>query len=371
MERRRGRLRDEPLGADEELAIAVHIEAMEIQHWVAILAFRRAHDVVLATLEHGCVVPATLAELARLSTAKSHESDAMALETIARALRDGDSRRVALGVVDAAVQRAFVDDLSAVDPLLRIAAARHAQQRAKHSLVVANIALVRYFARRSARAAPMAELVQEGCLALMRAVELYDHRRGVRFSTYAVWWIRQAQNLCVSDQSSAVRAPIGALAEGHRIDNLAWEVYGRTGEKPDRADLRVDLGTTYKAYAGPIAHRSELRTTSLDEAIHADSTARRLDQLSDGMPRIEGELDMAMLRHALERGLAKLPTLEATILRQKFGLSDGIEGSLRSIAQKNKLSYDRARTLCERGMRKLRREFARLGIDDLSCCSMT
>jgi RNA polymerase sigma factor (sigma-70 family) len=369
MERRKVRLRDEPLGASEELAAAVRIESTEVSHWSTILAFSPAHAVLKTVLEQGAIAPEIVDELARLSSVASAAADKDMLETVARALREADTKRLTLADADAAVQRAFAEDPSAAAALLRIAAARRAQQEAKHNLVLANVALVRYFARRSARAAPMAELVQEGCIALMRAVELYDHRRGVRFSTYAVWWIRQAQNMCVSEQGSAVRAPLGALAEGHRIESLAWEVYGRTGEKPDRVDLGSDLGPGYKAYAGPIAHRSALRTTSLDESIHADGTTRRIDQLSAGMPRIEGELDMAMLRHALERGLAKLPALEATLLRQKFGLSGGSERSLRSIAHKNQLTYDRARTLCERGMRKLRREFARLGIDDLSCCS--
>jgi len=371
MERRKGRWRDEPLDAGEELDAAVRIESTELSHWSAILAFPAAHAVLRTVLEQSAVAEETVSELMRQLRFETELVDSAALEALARSLREADSRRVLLAAADTAVQRAFGADPLASEALLRITAARNAQQQAKHHLVLANVALVRYFARRSARAAPMAELVQEGCLALMRAVELYDHRRGVRFSTYAVWWIRQAQHLCVSDLSSAVRAPLGALAEGHRIENLSWEVYGRTGEKPDRFDLSVDLGAGYKAYTGPIAHRSALRTTSLDESIHADGTTRRVDQLSEGMPRIEGELDMAMLRHALERGLSKLPALEATLLRQKFGLSGGSERSLRSIAQKNQLTYDRARTLCERGMRKLRREFARLGIDDLSCCSVS
>ena len=379
MERGKTRACEAPLAAEQELAAALLIEDTEIAHWSAILSHLPALPIVRAELAQQGVGAEMLARIDSLASASDEsglahagaagcDGDLEPSTTLAQALRDADSKRLALVIVDAALRRALAGDPRAAAFLLRLSDARRAQQRAKHDLVVSNIALVRYFARRSARAAPMAELVQEGCLALMRAVELYDHRRGVRFSTYAVWWIRQAQNLCVSEQMSAVRAPVGALNEGHRIDNLAWAVYGRTGNKPERDELTEETVGGYKAYAGPIAHRADLRTTSLDESVHVDSNARRIDQLSSGMPRVEGELDMAMLRHTLELGLAKLPVLEATILRQKFGLLDGNEGSLRSIAKRHQLSYDRARTLCEQAMRKLKREFEHLGIVDLSCC---
>lgn len=368
MERGKTRASEAPLAAEQELAAAMLIETTEVAHWGTILSHAPALAIVRAELEQHGLATEVVARIAALVGVETAVETRESIEAVARALRDADHKRVVLAAVDVALRRALVTDPLASEFLLRLAEARRAQQRAKHSLVVSNIALVRFFARRCRGAAPMAELVQEGCLALMRAVELYDHRRGVRFSTYAVWWIRQAQNICVAEQVSAVRAPVGALNEGHRIDSLAWAVYGRTGTKPERAELTVDLIGDCKVYAGPIAHRSDLRTTSLDESVHVDSNAKRIDQLSSGMPRVEGELDMAMLRQTLELGLAKLPALEATILRQKFGLLDGNEGSLRSIAKRHQLSYDRARTLCEQGMRKLKREFERLGIVDLSCC---
>ena len=293
---------------------------------------------------------------------QSHVREASLLAA-AEAICARDLTREALAAVDEGVQRSLsLEPLDTGPYLSALELARVAHRTAKHALVLSNLGLVRNLAKRYAGASiPVAELVQEGSIALLRAVELFDYRRGLRFSTYAVWWIRNAFQRCLSEQASTVRAPLGAVRSASRASRFVWKTYGLTGEVPDSAQVAEHLWEAAPSVDGR-AQRGQAPGVSLRRSVDIDSATVSLDQLVDHKPSVESLVNTAMVRQRLEHSMAKLPKMEAAILRRKFGFGDGEETPLSVIARDYNLSYELAVQLSRQALRRLRHELERGGI---------
>jgi RNA polymerase primary sigma factor len=162
-------------------------------------------------------------------------------------------------------------------------ALRAAHQQAEHArslLTQANLGLVVWMARkRGPQGFPLADLIQEGNLGLMRAVEKFDYRRGFRFNTYASWWIRHFMNRALSDQSRVIRLPVHLLETRHRILRRAQEFWQRHGREPTAQELAAETAT-------PVEKVSDIlkiapQPVSLDAPVHSESDARRGDFVAD------------------------------------------------------------------------------------------
>jgi RNA polymerase primary sigma factor len=345
------------LSADEERALAQEIHDRAIDHWQALLSHPPALAMVAAALE----VPAYRRKVLALRAAERRAATRGRVRKVAEQLREHHESHRALAEVETKVRGAFDAQPGTKTYLARVSEARSAHERAKNRLVAANLRLVLAMARRyNQNLMPLADLIQEGNLGLMRAVEGYDHRRGFRFSTYASWWIRHALNRGLSDRGRLVRLPVHAMEGQQRVARLTNAAIARTGEAPSLAELSAQTGLDEKKLALLRTHATAAGTVSLDRPVGDDGDATLLDRLpgsaeeqpDEQLAAQDWEADLAAL-------LPTLPPLEAAILRFRFGLDDGHELTLAEIGTKYNLSRERIRQLQEQALGRLRLALAR------------
>jgi len=219
--------------------------------------------------------------------------------------------------------------------------AGRATARAKEQFLLANLRLVVAIARRYGRGPlPFIDLVQEGNLGLMKAVERFDVRKGYRFSTYASWWIRHAINRALAEKSRIVRLPVYVLERRRRADHAA-EAAARRGEPPADAVAQADR---------PIV-------VSLDEFVGDGEGQRFVDLIPD--ESTADPLDTVTRsewRTEIHDLLKCLPAVEASVLRMHYGLGDREELTLRQIGDQFSRSRERIRQLECAAFRRVRRK---------------
>ena len=221
--------------------------------------------------------------------------------------------------------------------------------------VQSNLRIVVTFARRY-RGMPLVDLIQEGNLGLMRAVDKFDHRRGLRFSTYAAWWIRHALSRALADQSKMIRLPVhltGAVQRVRRAqdrllretgrDATPDELASRTGLPIEQVRRALDVVAQPVSLDTPIGGTGEREGNDLVDFV-VDHDAESADEIvAEGQLRVETS--------AL---LSELPEREAEIIRLRFGLGGGAQRTLEEIGVRLSLSRERARQLERDALKKLR-----------------
>ncbi|PRP91657.1 RNA polymerase sigma factor SigA [Enhygromyxa salina] len=249
----------------------------------------------------------------------------------------------------------------------RVRAANQALRYSKNKFVKANLRLVVTIARRFDHGLmPLQDLVQEGNLGLMKAVDRFDGRRGYRFSTYATWWIRHAINRALANKGRTVRLPAHVSADLQRLRRATREIEAKTGEKPTIPQLSKETGLS-KVRVRKLSKLTLDGTVSLDAPSSDDDGRGMLDRLEDGTaPEVADVLELETLSDHLYDSLISLQPIELDILRRRYGIDGGDVGesefepmTLRQLGERHSLSRERIRQLQERALIKLRREFAR------------
>jgi RNA polymerase primary sigma factor len=364
------------LQPEEEFTSAREIEALEIALWEAVLGHAPAALHVLAALEPIATVPGEARAL-RASAAKQGDTKAWAklAARAARKLRAEDVDHLfidaALGAIDRITlgigsRGTAVGPLGAgrarKDWLRRIHAANRAAADARNAFVKANLRLVVSIARRfnHGRMA-LADLIQEGNLGLIKAVERYDYRRGFRFSTYASWWIRHAISRALADKGREVRLPVHMIDAQHRLTKARRQLTGQLGRQPTSEELAT-------ATDMPVDKIEKMRSWLLEQSISidkpvGDDEGRVLGEVLEDPDREEvsptGDLEWEALTAEVRDLLRELRPIEADILRQRFGLGTEQELTLKEIGDKYNLSRERIRQLQEQALAKMRRALAR------------
>jgi len=355
------------LKGPEELQIARDIEELELAHWQALLSYPEALSrVVDAVTPHLPKQPAGLPALVKLSQAPKpapqlHQRWERVAHDVAEELRVLDTERNALRSADAAVDDVYGSVRTAKRYVERVRSARRREQQTKHRFVSANLRLVTLMARRYDRGLmPLPDLIQEGNLGLMRAVERFDYRRGHRFSTYATWWIRHALSRAIADKARLVRVPVHTLDDVQRMARVRDASTAKHGEVPTREELSHQTGMSAKKLTFLHEQAANRGTISLDATFGPEGDTTLIDVFaipSETTP--EEQFDAAEWSAQVETLLSSLPPMEASILRYRFGLDDGDELTLNEIGEKYNLSRERIRQLQEQALLKLRGQLQR------------
>jgi RNA polymerase primary sigma factor len=376
----------ELLTPEDERELSQGIEDTEILTWERVLSRPEVCASLLALVEPNLETPIKFPKLQKaaddlLASKKARKDPKLVKKMTAAAketalkLRSLDLDRVHIDAVAREIYRAREAALSSSETWWTEGASKDAgtyvdDVRQAHrdaaalrdEFVRANLRLVVTMARRYDRGGmPLADLIQEGNLGLMHAVSRFDYRRGLRFSTYACWWIRHAIGRALADKARAVRIPVHMLEAQQQLEKVRQHLIGELGRPPTPQELA-------KAARVPLAKLNQMyryimgQPMSMDRPAHDDDDRTYGDTMAD--PDTEDhspaqEMTTATLTTQIKRLLHHLSPIEADVLTKRFGLGDDEERTFREIGDQYHLSRERIRQIQNSALDKLKRALER------------
>ncbi len=236
--------------------------------------------------------------------------------------------------------------------------AKAGDKEAREKLIYSHLRFVVSVAKKyQGYGVPLGDLINEGNMGLLRALERFDPNRKVRFLSYAIWWIRQAIMKALNEQSRLIRISADSLSKLKKVKEAESELMHRSGEAPTVEELARELNVSEKEIKE--AQELAIKEISIDQPVYPDSDKQTLADIldQDALPSPEKSYEVRERREKVMEALKILKPRDRYVIEQYFGLIDGRPRTLEDIGRELGISRERVRQLKDRALRQIREKF--------------